>query len=505
MDGEGASVSDAVAAWDFSRNMAMADVVDSGPSGRQGRLHNLPTRAVKGSHWCGTEQSYLHAPRQYAAIHFHQDDLSDAKWPVAARLCLPDTLETGVYLIEVSGESGRDTLPVVVRQKKAKKNFAFLASTFTWLAYANDRCLLHGSNPEMFANRLLILTQNDCELASDHRYGLSLYDTHMDDSGVSYATRRRPCLSFRHSQRGWHGGIGSSLWNFGIDLLILAWLQREGIAYDIVTDDDLDKEGPASLSPYRCVMTGCHPEYHTQRSADAVRGFIETGGRFIYLGGNGFYWRVSTHPDYPETVELRRAEDGNRSWASEPGEYYHAFDGAYGGLWRRNGQPPQALLGVGYCGQGFYKCHPFRLNAAASDPRVAFLMDAPPVTGSLLGDFGLVGGGAVGLEIDRADRHLGTPDHALVLATSVPLDDSYILANEEVGVNRPTVSGAMSAALRADLVFFETPAGGAVLSTGSISWAGSMSKRRNDNPVSTLTRNAIRRFSDPVPFTMPSV
>lgn len=501
--GEPPELGGLLAAWDFSRAIGSPVVEDVGPSARHGHLVNLPTRAVKGSRWGGGEQSWRHAPRDYAAIHFHRDDLADAAWPVAAELALPSDLASGVYLIEIAGSAGRETLPILVRQKQPKAAMAFLASTFTWLAYVNDRCLLHGANPEMFANRLLVLTAGDCKLAAHPEYGLSLYDTHADGSGVSYASRKRPCLTLHHVQRAWQGGIGSSLWNFSADLLILSWLDREGIDFDIVTDDDLDRDGVEALAPYRCVMTGSHPEYHTARSHDAVRGFLDAGGRLIYLGGNGFYWRVSTHPDYPETIELRRAEDGNRSWASEPGEYYHAFDGAYGGLWRRNGRPPQKLVGVGYSGQGFYRCHPYRIRQGAADPRAAFLFGSTPLVDAPLGDFGLSGGGAAGIEIDRADTALGTPAHALVLATSDRLDDSYILANEEVLVNRPTVTGDMSPLLRCDLVFYETPAGGAVLSTGSVAWAGSLGDTRPDNDVAALTRRAVARFLDPVPFALP--
>lgn len=492
-----------VAAWDLSRRIDSSVAEDVGPRGLHGRLVNLPTRAVKGTCWTGGEQSYRHAPRDYAAVHFHSDDLADANWPVAAELDLPDDLESGVYLVEVAGEAGRDTIPILVRQSAPRARMAFLASTFTWLAYANDRCLLHGANPEMFGSRLLVLTAADCKLAEHPEYGLSLYDTHADGSGVSYTSRRRPCLTLRHTQRAWQGGLGSGLWNFGADLLVLSWMEREGIDFDIVTDDDLDREGAAALAPYRCVMTGSHPEYHTERSHDAVGAFVGGGGRLIYLGGNGFYWRVSTHPDYPETIELRRAEDGNRSWASEPGEYYHAFDGAYGGLWRRNGRPPQGLAGVGYTGQGFYRSHPYRLLPAAAGDRVAFLFDGPPETGAAFGDFGLCGGGAAGIEIDRADTALGTPEHALVLATADRLDDSYILANEEVLVNRPTVTGDMSPLLRCDLVFFETPAGGAVLSTGSVAWAGALGMPRPGNEVARLTGRAVARFLDPTPFAVP--
>jgi N,N-dimethylformamidase len=438
--------------------MASDKGIDVGPDGLHGRLRNLPLRAVRGSRWRREEHDWRHAPREYAAVHFHADDLGDAGWAVTAEIALPPDLDSGCYLVEIAGEAGCDTLPIFVTAAEPGRGtrLAFLAPTFTYLAYANDRCLLHGANPEVLADRLLVLTRGDVELAAHPEFGLSLYDTHGDGSGVALASRRRPCLTFRHSQRAWQGGLGAGLWNFPADLLILSWLDREGLAFEIVSDDDLDRNGRATLEPYRCLITGSHPEYHTSRSLDAVEGFLSGGGRLVYLGGNGFYWRVATNPECPEVIELRRAEDGNRSWAAEPGEYHHAFDGALGGLWRRGGRPPQALVGVGYTAQGFRRCHPYRWRDAARDPRVAFLFEAPPEPGSLLGDFGLSGGGAAGIEIDRADHALGTPPWALVLATASGFDDSYVLANEEVLVNRPTVTGSLSPLVRADLVFFET-------------------------------------------------
>lgn len=57
--------------------------------------------------------------------------------------------------------------------------------------------------------------------------------------------------------------------------------------------------------------------------------------------------------------------------------------------------------------------------------------------------------------------------------------------------------------VRADLVFFETPAGGAVFSTGSIAWAGSLAHDGYRNDVSRITRNVLRRFLAPAPFAHP--
>ena len=57
---------------------------------------------------------------------------------------------------------------------------------------------------------------------------------------------------------------------------------------------------------------------------------------------------------------------------------------------------------------------------------------------------------------------------------------------------------------RADLTFFETGAGGAVVSIGSIAWAAALPMNGFANPVARLTANAIRRLSDPTPFPLPS-
>ena len=51
-----------------------------------------------------------------------------------------------------------------------------------------------------------------------------------------------------------------------------------------------------------------------------------------------------------------------------------------------------------------------------------------------------------------------------------------------------------------DLVFFETPRGGAVFSFGSMAWCGGLSHNDYDNNVSRITQNVIARFMDAEPF-----
>jgi len=73
---------------------------------------------------------------------------------------------------------------------------------------------------------------------------------------------------------------------------------------------------------------------------------------------------------------------------------------------------------------------------------------------------------------------------------------------EEVNVMTPDLTGSQHDFARADLAFYETPAGGAVFSTGSIAWCGSLSHNDYDNNVARITGNVLRRFLDPAPFTV---
>lgn len=117
-----------------------------------------------------------------------------------------------------------------------------------------------------------------------------------------------------------------------------------------------------------------------------------------------------------------------------------------------------------------------------------------------VGDFGLIGGGAAGLELDCLSQVLGSPPNALRLASSEAHSPLMMLVNEEFGVVPPNLGGDINGRVHADLVFAEMPAGGALFATGSIAWCGSLSHSGYDNNVSRLTLNALRRFLDPAPF-----
>jgi len=80
-------------------------------------------------------------------------------------------------------------------------------------------------------------------------------------------------------------------------------------------------------------------------------------------------------------------------------------------------------------------------------------------------DFGAWGDGAAGLEIDAYDARLGSPPHALVVASSENHSNAFLLVNEEMLSNFRGIDGTLNARVKADIVFFETAQGGAVLAT----------------------------------------
>ena len=66
--------------WDFARDIPSTRVSDLSANRLHGETVNLPTRGMRGFNWTGAEQCWRHAPNEYGAIHFHDDDLYDAGW-----------------------------------------------------------------------------------------------------------------------------------------------------------------------------------------------------------------------------------------------------------------------------------------------------------------------------------------------------------------------------------------------------------------------------------------
>jgi N,N-dimethylformamidase len=509
----GAAVAGLLAHWDLGREIASRRIIDIGPHGLEGRLVNMPTRAVTGAAWSGREMCWRHAPAEYAAVHFHDDDIDDCRWPATYELALPADLRSGSYALLLRAGGNEENIPFFVAPPKgrATARIAVLMSTFTYVVYHNNARFEWLTDPawrEVWHARAAAWQAYPHNPGDHPEYGWSTYNYHSDGTGICFASWQRPMLTVRVGFVTYpHEEIrGSGLRHYPADHHLLWWLERQGYDFDLITDWELHHEGHALLARYPVVLTGTHPEYHTREMLDALTAYRDGGGRFCYLGGNGFYWKIALAQDQPGLIEIRRAEGGIRAWAAEVGEYYNQLDGEYGGLWRRNGRPPQELCGVGFTAQGNFVGSYYRIRPEARrDARVAWMLAG--IEDERIGDFGLSGHGAAGFELDRTDKRLGTPAHAVVVASSEnhPPEAPWVLVPEEQLTHLMTWPGKPAKELiRADLTFFETAGGkGAVFSTGSITFCGSLPANGGDNNVSRLMRNVLDRFLDPAPFPPP--
>lgn len=493
LDADGVPAGAVLAAWDLGRGIDGVRVEDIGPGGHHGVLVNLPTRAVTGARWSGREMCWRHAPREYAAVHFHSDDLYDCGWETDFTFTVPDGMPSGIYGARLRAAGHEDIIPfyVIPAPGKPTARVLVIGSTFTFQAYANHQ---RGNLDEPFRARIRDWGATPHNPDDHPDYAHSTYNRHPDGSGVALSSRLRPMLTMRPGFLTFNDACGSGLRHFPADSHLTDWLEAKGIAYDVLTDEDIDDGGVELLRPYAAVLTGSHPEYHTAGSLDALEAYTQGGGRLCYLGGNGFYWRIARNPDLPGVIEVRRAETGIRAWAAETGEYHHQLDGALGGLWRRNGRPPQRLAGVGFSSQGLFEGSHYRRLPAADDPKTSWIFDGVPE--QVIGDFGLSGGGAAGFELDRAEEALGTPPGTVVLASSEGHGPSFIPVFEDLLSHVNTLHGGPRDRLvRADMVYADLPSGGALFSVGSITFCGSLAHNGYDNPVSRILENVVRRFA----------
>jgi len=494
--------------WVAARPLALtSDQLVTGAVSRPARdllgganLVNAPMERMTGHGWNGRVLDWRVAPEEYEAVWFHDDDLSDARWPVALEWTVPSDIRTGMYGARISAGADEDVIPFYVRPGNGDRRsaLAVLIPTFTYTIYSNfarpNRPLAPNVPPSDDVRAEIFI--------NDHReLGLSAYCEHRDGSGVSHVSIRRPMVDMRP----WHciatrGNAGRELSG---DLYLLDWLEAEGMEYDILTDHDLHAEGVGALTSYSAVVTGGHPEYCSEEILDAIQAYVDRGGNVAYLGGNGFYWVTTISPRDPDVLEVRRGRSGSRTWTGGPGEGYHT-SGQPGGHWRDRGRAPQSLVGVGFSAQGGGPGGGYVRTEESEDPSVAFVFEGIG-RDEVIGDFGLKLGAAAADEIDRADTALGTPPGTLVIATSAGLhDDTYQRAVEEVQEMNAHQGGSQSPYVRADMTYLETPGGGSVFSVGSISWSASLPFAGYNNNVARLTANVLNEFVRRLPPSHPA-
>jgi len=476
--------------WDFAAGIDRIEVHDLSHNRMHGRVVNAPMRGVVGVDWDGSTHDWRYARQHFSAIHFHDDDLYDAQWSTDFKFLVPEELPSGVYAARLRQGHSEDYVPFFVAPSKRKRSapVAVLLPTAAYTAYTNVTSIISEVTKVLRENseghlslsyegvgeRTIWCDPAHLEFLKEQgsRIGCGVYAFHTDGTVRTTASQQHPNESIKPKGMNW---------TLVADSYLIDWLSHKQIDFDVLTDDLLHQEGVDLLSRYRVIITGNHPEYYSKDMLDSVSRYQQAGGRWMYLGGNGFYWVTSFHSQLPGLVEIRKSP------FVAAFERRHAFDGVNGGLWRDNGRSPQQLMGVGHSAVTMNSAGPYRRLPGSYAPRAAFIFAG--IEGDLIGDFGVIGGGAAGQEVDRIGTDLGTPSHALHLARA----DGLYRTHPEIGeVTAPV----------ADMVFFEVPRGGAVFSVGSMAWVGSLSYNNYCNSVSRITENVLGRFMAERPFEL---
>ena len=398
---QGTVPSDPLAYWDtksgYDDRGIGTTITDTGPDGLHAQGVNRPIRAMTGWNWKGREDSFRLDPSQYGGISFHDDALTDCNWETSLTWTPPSSLKSGVYALRVSAGERVDRLPVIIRPDKPRAKIAVQMSTFTYLAYANERLSFDAQIAQAIVGHTPVISADDIEYNKLEEFGLSTYDHHSDGAGVCYSSWKRPIINLRPGYR--MAGM-TFPWALPADLSLLWWLEHAGYDYDVITDHDVHREGKDALAPYKTVINVTHPEYYSEGMLDATEEYLMGGGRMMYLGGNGYYWVTNACPDDPACIEARKLDVGSRAWQAEPGEGYLATSGERSGLWRSRGRAPQKLVGHGFTAEGMDRSEPFERMPDSFHKRVAWISDGIGDE-ELIGDFGLALGGAAGVELSH--------------------------------------------------------------------------------------------------------
>jgi hypothetical protein len=357
---------------------------------------------------------------------------------------------SGLYYFHAKTASGSAfSFPWIVAPASPSAPVAVLASNLTWNAYNNFGGRSNYIHPDRLPPTPTVNARQELKRYADphHRH----YDT--DVYAPLSFDRPEPINQINEEEQATDPIEGRAACHLApAEWRLLAWLEREGFAYDYYAESQLDS-GVLDLDAYLVLILSTHPEYWTRGMYDRAKAWVfERGGRLMYLGGNGLNCEVEL-PN-PSTMVCKNGGGG----LLPPGRESRFHLG---------GESEASLLGVGFTDAGIMTAAPYQV---VSDSHWVF-SGTGLRNGHLFGRRSLhmrCEGGASGHETDK--RSPSSPGNVQVLAK---------------GVN-PDNGGA-------EMSYFETQSGGAVFSAGSITYTSCLLV---DDDLSQLSANVLARFLD---------
>ncbi len=374
--------------WAFSEERGDR-VADVSGKGRHGRIINRGTWMIGGPSFQAEVPRFgqydpKRDPQRGHGLRLAADDLFDCRWEPTLSWAVPRTARPGVYVARLQrrGAGGPPPPPydltfIVRRAKRAQPApILVLCATNTWRAY-------NGSPFGVWPDSLHAVVGTDgLPNSLGNPPAFNLYRRHAAGQGTYQVGLKMPWPMA--APYVLYGGPTRYSHLMRAERFLHVWLEREGYAYDVATDDDLHRD-PGLLKRHRVVVINGHNEYWSLPMLAGLDRYLSGGGRLAVFSGNSAFWRVSFDRDVT-VMECRKVDaPGNQMLPHERGESWHSDDGERGGLLRDCGHPGWRWTGLetlGWNNQGNPKNFgPYRVTGADH-----FLFHHPEPTGLKAGD-----------------------------------------------------------------------------------------------------------------------
>jgi hypothetical protein len=502
---------DVLACWTFAEERGER-VGDASAHRRHGRLINGGTWMVGGPSFDAEVQRFgdydpARDPHRGHGLRLASDDLPDCRWPLTLAWRAPVNARPGVYVARVRhGPAGRESLhhvTFIVRRaaRRAAAPILVLCSTNTWRAYNGAP---FGTWPETLH---AVIGTGGLPNAPGDPPAYCLYRGHAAGQGTYQLGSRVPWPAA--SPYALYGGPTRYSHLLRAERFLHAWLEDEGIDFDLASDLDLHRD-PGLLRRHRVVILNGHSEYWSVPALGGLEDYLRGGGNLAVLSGNSLFWRVSFDAD-GEVMECRKVDaPGDQLPPSRRGECWHSHDGRRGGLLRECGHPGWKVVGMetlGWNNQG----EPRNFGPYIASETAHFLFHQPEETDLAPGDaFGHGPGGGLPLANGHEfDVRLSTlkslqekPDPA---GASVPSDPPGIVCLARGVIPWKFGGSAFDFYFRpirpgndqgGEMIYWEHPQGGRVFHAGSI---GSGWALHADARLQRLFRNVLHHFGVRLP------
>ena len=416
-------------------------IEDTGPHGLHGALVNVPARGMTGSRGgTGARCAGAMPPRSTRPSTFTKTTSTTAGGLRRSSGRCRRARASAVYALMIEAGDARDNIPffVVPPRRTTTAPIAVLVSTFTYTIYANHTRPEWLRDPQWKARWKALASEWGAypHNPGDHgEYGMSTYNHHSDGSGISIAI-----LASTDAERAHRLHHLSAPGDSG---LRPAPLSRRLPSHRVAGGEGVRlRRGHRPGAPRRGRRCPERlPSGHDRaRTPSTTRERLWTRSK-----------RIATVEDGCAYLGWQRLLLEGRPVAGEDRGHRESAGGKEGSVRGRRSRAStttSSMASTGGCGaatdgrrsicpgsasprRGHYVGSYYRKRPEADHPRVAWMFEG--IEDEIFGDHGLGGHGAAGFELDRADKRLGTPAHAVVVASSEnhPPDAPWMLVPEE--------------------------------------------------------------------------